>query len=195
MSTSSQAGPALDHVATSRCRAPTSSDGAECVIQPGRDIVDAGRRHRRDRLERDAARGLEHHAAGRHARPPCACRRRPCCRAARRRRDRYPAPRASWSSVSTSISIFTRWPALARARSSTRADAAGDRDVVVLDQHRVVEAEAVVEAAAAAHGVFLERAQARRGLAGAADAGLRALVSLRRSRRWRWRCRRDGRAD
>ena len=76
----------------------------------------------------------------------------------------------SWSSVSTSISILTRWPAWPRARSSTARDAAGDRDVVVLDQDRVVEAEAVVEAAAAAHGVFLQRAQARRGLARAADA-------------------------
>ena len=53
-----------------------------------------------------------------------------------------------------------------------RLHAAGDRDVVVLDQHRVVEAEAVIEAAAAAHRVFLERAQPRRGLAGAADACL-----------------------
>ena len=55
-----------------------------------------------------------------------------------------------------------------------RCDAAGDRDVVVLDQDRIVEPEAVIEAAAAAHGIFLERAQARRGLAGAADAQLRA---------------------
>ena len=53
-----------------------------------------------------------------------------------------------------------------------RADAAGDRDVVVLDQHRVVEAEAVIEAAAAAHGVFFQRAQAGRGLARADDARL-----------------------
>jgi hypothetical protein len=42
--------------------------------------------------------------------------------------------------------------------------------VVVLDQHRVIEAEAMVEAAAAAHRVFLQRAQARRGLARADDA-------------------------
>ena len=52
------------------------------------------------------------------------------------------------------------------------ADAAGDRDVIVLDQHRVVEAEAVIEAAAAAHGVFLQRAQPGRGLARADDARL-----------------------
>ena len=50
-----------------------------------------------------------------------------------------------------------------------RRYAAGDRDVVVLDQDRVIEPEAMVETAAAAHGIFLQRAQARRGLAGAAD--------------------------
>ena len=54
-------------------------------------------------------------------------------------------------------------------------DAARDCNVIVFDQHRVVETEAVVEAAAAAHGVFLERAQARRGLARAADASARAF--------------------
>jgi hypothetical protein len=55
-----------------------------------------------------------------------------------------------------------------------RADAAGDGDVVVLDQHGIVEAEAVVETAAAAHGVLLQGAQARRRLAGAANAHARA---------------------
>src|SRR5262245_48519231 len=54
-------------------------------------------------------------------------------------------------------------------------DAACDRDMVVLDQHGIVETEAVVEATAAAHCVFLERAQARRGLARAADARARAF--------------------
>ena len=53
-----------------------------------------------------------------------------------------------------------------------RADAAGDRDVVVFDQHRVVEAEAVIVAAAAAYGVFLHRPQPRRGLARTDDARL-----------------------
>ena len=54
------------------------------------------------------------------------------------------------------------------------ADPAGDGDVVVLDQDRVVEAEAVVRAAAGAHGVFLQGAKARRGLARAGDPRLRA---------------------
>ncbi len=55
------------------------------------------------------------------------------------------------------------------------ADAAGDRDMIVLDQHRVVEAEAVIEAAAAAHRIFLQGAQPRRGLAGADQAGVGAF--------------------
>ena len=38
-------------------------------------------------------------------------------------------------------------------------DAAGDGDMVVLDEHGVVEAEAMVGAAARAHRIFLERAQ------------------------------------
>ena len=47
---------------------------------------------------------------------------------------------------------------------------AGGGDVIVLHQHSVIEAEAVVDAAAGAHRVFLEGAQARRRLAGAGDA-------------------------
>ena len=49
-------------------------------------------------------------------------------------------------------------------------DTARDRDMVVLDEDGVVEPEAVIEAAAAAHRIFLQGAQARRGLAGAAYA-------------------------
>ena len=69
---------------------------------------------------------------------------------------------SSWASVSTSTSILTRWPTPARARSNRRADAAGHRDVVVLDEHRVVEAEAVVAAATDPHRVFFDRPQPRR---------------------------------
>ena len=75
------------------------------------------------------------------------------------------------------------------------ADAAGDRDVVVLDQDGVVEAEAVIEAAAAAHRVFLQRAQPRRGLARAADAGVRAGDAAHEFVRRGRHARRDGRAD
>ena len=66
-------------------------------------------------------------------------------------------------------------------------DAARDRDVVVLDQDRVVEAEAVIEAAAAAHRVFLQRAQAGRGLAGAADPRARCARSASTNARGRGR--------
>ena len=77
---------------------------------------------------------------------------------------------ASWSSVSTSSSILTRWPACGARPLQRRADAAGHRDVVVLDQHRVVEAEAVVGAAARrAPRTFSSDAQAGGGLAGADD--------------------------
>ena len=64
------------------------------------------------------------------------------------------------------------------------ADAAGDGDVVVLDQDRIVETEAVIEAAAAAHGVFLDRAQSRRGFARTDDArlGVGDLLHERRGR-------------
>ena len=71
-------------------------------------------------------------------------------------------------------------------------DAAGGHDVVVLDQDAVVEAEAVIVAAAAAHGVFLEGAQARRRFAGADDARFRALARVSRVSRWRLRRRRVG---
>ena len=56
-------------------------------------------------------------------------------------------------------------------RVDRRGDAAGRGDVVVLDQRRVAERHPVVDAAAAAHGVLLERPQARGGLAGVADRG------------------------
>ena len=48
-------------------------------------------------------------------------------------------------------------------------DAAGEADVVVLDEDAVVQAAAMVAAAAGADGVLLERAQRRRGLAGIED--------------------------
>ena len=67
---------------------------------------------------------------------------------------------SSCASVSTSTSILTRWPTAALARSDRRDDAARHRDVIVLDQHRVVEAEAVIDAAAGAHRIFFDRAQA-----------------------------------
>ncbi|KAG1450938.1 hypothetical protein G6F57_016284 [Rhizopus arrhizus] len=52
-----------------------------------------------------------------------------------------------------------------------RGDIARQRDVVVLDQDRVIQAEAVVAAAPHAHRILLHGAQARHGLARAGDAG------------------------
>ena len=50
--------------------------------------------------------------------------------------------------------------------------AAAERDVVVLDEDSVLQVEAVVDAAAAADGVLIQRAQAGDGLAGVEDFGL-----------------------
>ena len=75
------------------------------------------------------------------------------------------------------------------AARKRRHDAAGDRDVVVLDQDGVIEPEAVVDAAAAAHRVFFQRAQAGRGLAGAADARLGVGDGVGVMRASGWRCR------
>ncbi len=62
-----------------------------------------------------------------------------------------------------------------RSRSPHRGpDAPGSHDVVVLDQDRIVEPEAMVDATAAAHGVLLERTQPRRGLARVGNARSRA---------------------
>src|SRR5262249_39057808 len=51
-----------------------------------------------------------------------------------------------------------------------RTYAASHRDVVVLDKYRIIEAEAMIGAAADAHGIFLDGAQTGGGLARAADA-------------------------
>ena len=96
-------------------------------------------------------------------------------------------PSASASSscarVSTSTSILTIWPRPGAQPRQRRGDAAGGGDMIVLDQRGVIQAEAVVEAAAAAHGIFLQGAQAGQGLAGADDARLGALHRLDQRRR------------
>ena len=58
-----------------------------------------------------------------------------------------------------------------RARVDRLGDAAGEGDVVLLDQDRVVEADAVVAPAAGGDRRLLQRPQARRRLAGVEDAG------------------------
>ncbi len=73
------------------------------------------------------------------------------------------------STVSHSTSTGTPGEALAHGREG-RGDPAGGDDVVVLDERGVGQRHAVVDAAAAPHGVLLERAQPGRRLAGVADA-------------------------
>jgi hypothetical protein len=57
--------------------------------------------------------------------------------------------------------------------------------VIVLDQHRIIESEAVVRAAAAAHRVFFQRAQAGQGFPRFDDLrfGMRDLRDVSRSQR------------
>ena len=91
-----------------------------------------------------------------------------------------PASTASRRSRSreTSTSTLCRWPdGLARALDRRR-HAARERDVVVLDQHAVVEPEAVVARAAGRDRVLLKHAQARRSLARVNDLRVRALDGL-----------------
>ena len=74
-----------------------------------------------------------------------------------------------------------------------RHDAAGRDDVVVLDHRPVGEAEPVVDAAAAAHGVLLQRALAGQRLAGVEDPRAGALERVRPRPRSRSRRRTGGR--
>ncbi len=75
-----------------------------------------------------------------------------------------------WSMRSISTVTPTVWPTAARtALTASRTDPAAA--MVVLDHDGVVEAEAVVVAAAAADRVLLEGAQAGRGLARVDDPG------------------------
>ena len=57
-------------------------------------------------------------------------------------------------------------------------DTAGHDEVIVLDEHGVVQSEAVIGATTAAHGVFLQHPQTGGGFAGANDARGIALHGL-----------------
>ena len=93
-----------------------------------------------------------------------------------------PAPSASSTSSSVAALDLERQPGRVRARPAHRlAHAAGDRRVVLLDQDRVVEAGAVVGAAAGGDGRLLERAQPGRRLARVEDPRAGALDRLGRS--------------
>ena len=146
----------------------TSSERRGMGERADGDEVDAGLRDLADGVERDAARGFELRAAADE-------RDRLAGAAAgamlSSRIESAPASSASRtsSSVSHSTSIGSR--CLRAQPVDGRRDAAGEAQVVVLDQDRVVEAEPVVRAAAAADRVLLERAQARRRLARVEDLG------------------------
>ena len=87
-----------------------------------------------------------------------------------------PAPAASASRTWSRCRTRPRAAGPARRRARPRiaaADPARRRHVVVLDQRGVAEAHAVVDPAAAAHGVLLQLAQPGRGLAGVAHRACR----------------------
>ena len=94
------------------------------------------------------------------------CDRSACCRRGSSRRR----PRAPRRPARASPPRFR--PAAPAGGARTRdggLDAAGQTDVVVLDQDRVEEADAMVRRAAGADGVLLQHAQRRRRLAGVED--------------------------
>ena len=78
-------------------------------------------------------------------------------------RRRRRAPRRPAARLCASISIG-RSGLAPRAFATAASTPPASRDVVVLDQHRVEQSDAMVGGAAGAHRVFLERAQRRRGL-------------------------------
>ena len=93
-------------------------------------------------------------------------------RSARRRTDKASSNSVS-ERTSTSIGLLFAAGCAGRALQGG-ADAARQIDMVVLDQHAVAKIEAMVEAAAAGHGVFVEHAQSGHGFARVENAGLGA---------------------
>ena len=135
---------------------------------------------------------LQSSSRGRAGARACGARPRPpspaaCCRAARPRR-RASRATASWSRVSTSIWIGSDGPPARRAAASGVGHATGDRDVVVLDQNRVVQAHPVVAAAACVDGVLLEQPQPGRRLARVGHRDVRAGDGVHVARVRSWRC-------
>ena len=152
-----------------------------------RDQVDAGGGDLGDGLGGDA-RPTPRSRPGRGPSPPPASGPRlRSCREARRRPPRRGPPGAGPRS-STSTSTRTRCPAAARARATAGPTCARDQPVVVLDEHRVVQPEAVVRGAAHPHRVLLERAQTGGRSCGCRRRGRGRRAPPPRPRRgWRWR--------
>ena len=96
---------------------------------------------------------------------------RSCRAGSGRLAHRAPRAAASRFSTSTSSSTFACDAPCFTHRAGNRA---GRGDVIFLDQDRVEQPDAVIRAAAAAHGVFLRDAQSRDRLARVEDAALRA---------------------
>src|SRR3979409_765462 len=121
----------------------------------GGGVVDTGRCHRLDAFKRDATRGLEREAAANngdgltyvvyvHV-------------AETHRVGKAHGEHLAELVKAVHLDLDLDQMAGTRTRALKHGpDAARDCNVIVFDQHRVVETEAVVEAAAAAHGVFLE---------------------------------------
>ncbi len=137
----------------------------------GRQIIDAGLGDRRGGFKRDPARGFEHQLAGDHLDRGAHVVRAHVVEQRHIRAARVQHLAQLIERIDLDLDLHQMSGDGLRALEHGR-DAARDRDVVVLDQDRVVEAEAMIEAAAAAHRVFLQRAQAGRRLARAADARL-----------------------
>ena len=128
-----------------------------------RNQIDAGLGDRADGFEGDVAGNFEHEPSLRRSRAPCGCRRASCCRAGSRRRrlERFFNLRERLA-----FDLDSKAYAARAARALDRGvDRAGRRDMVVLDQHAAVEAEAMVVPAADADRILLDDAQARMGLA------------------------------
>ena len=123
-----------------------------------------------DILEANAARTFKRNASAvfsgqlaNSARPPASRPRTTCCRAGwLHRRWREPLQLVKGANFDLD---GLRSPAIAMRSFERGRDPAGQCDVVILDEHAVGKIEAVILSAAAAHGIFVDHAQARRGFA------------------------------
>ena len=134
-------------------------DGADVLRQRAdRDEVDAGRGDRRQASRRRVAGRLELLCGRRHERRAAhgfgACRPREKSSSMMRSASRCERLVSSPASRPRLRSWRLR-RALPRGQTHGFGDAADRRDVILFDQNRVVEADAMVGAAAASHGVFL----------------------------------------
>ena len=153
-----------------------------------RHVVGAGRRELGHPIERDAAGDLDLRAAARSGARP-----RGSSSIDRLSSRMMSAPAASASSTCSrlcaSISIGISGRARLHRAGPLPSTPPAEPDVVVLDQDAVVQAAAMVRAAAGADGVLLERAQRRRRLARVED-GDRGRRRHRRTGASASRCRR-----